>query len=130
MASKDEYIISFEELKMQLPKLKEASSQEVQRLRPLFIDEEELQDFNERQSQYKVERRELNGYKGNCFLGIDAGSTTTKATLIDEEGALLYSYYGSNEGNPLTLVRKILKQIYTILPREVIIRKFSSDRLW
>jgi len=122
MASKDEYTISFEELKMQLPKLKEASAQEVQRLRPLFIDEEELKAFNERQSQYKVERRDLNGYKGNCFLGIDAGSTTTKATLIDDGGALLYSYYGSNEGNPLTLVRKILKQIYTILPSDVIIR--------
>ena len=86
--------------------------------------------FNKRQSQYKVARRELVGYSGNCFLGIDAGSTTTKATLIDEEGALLYSYYGSNEGNPLTLVRKILKQIYTILPSGCNYSKFSSNRLW
>ncbi|MBZ9688703.1 2-hydroxyacyl-CoA dehydratase [Clostridium estertheticum] len=122
MASKDEYTISFEELKTQLPKLKEASVQEVQRLRPLFLDEEELEVFNKRQSQYKVARRELAGYQGDCFLGIDAGSTTTKATLIDEDGALLYSYYGSNEGNPLTLVRKILKNIYDILPKDVIIR--------
>ncbi|GCD11093.1 2-hydroxyacyl-CoA dehydratase [Clostridium tagluense] len=122
MASKDEYPISFEELNMQLPKLREASGQEVQRLRPLFSDEEELRVFNKRQSQYKVARKELKNYKGDCFLGIDAGSTTTKATLIDEDGALLYSYYGSNEGNPLTLVRKILKDIYTILPKDVIIR--------
>ena len=121
MASKNESIISFEELKGQLPMLKDVSSHEVQRLRPLFLDEEELQVFNERQSEYKVARRELTDYKGNCFLGIDAGSTTTKVTLIDEEGALLYSYYGSNEGNPLTLVRKILKHIYTILPKEAII---------
>jgi len=122
MASKKEHIISFEQLKQQLPKLKEVSGQEVQRLRPLFLDEEELQVFNKRQNQYKVARKELKDYKGNCFLGIDAGSTTTKATLIDEEGALLYSHYGSNEGNPLTLVRKILKHIYTILPIGAIIR--------
>ena len=122
MSSKSEGLISFEELKNKLPKLKEVSSLEVQRLRPLFIDEEELQIFNKRQSKYKVARKVLEHYKGNCFLGIDAGSTTTKATLIDEEGSLLYSYYGSNEGNPLTLVRKILKHIYTILPKEAIIR--------
>ena len=121
MASKSEDVMSFEKLKEQLPKLKEVSSPEVQRLRPLFLDEEELQVFNNRQNQYKVARRELTGYQGNCFLGIDAGSTTTKVTLIDEEGALLYSYYGSNEGNPLALVRKILKHIYTILPKEAII---------
>ena len=121
MSSKDEGIISFEELKKQLPKLKEASSQEVRRLKPLFIDDAELQVFNKRQSEYKAARRELGDYTGKCFLGIDAGSTTTKVTLIDEEGAILYSYYGSNEGNPLNVVRKILKHIYTILPSEVII---------
>ena len=121
MASKDESIISFEELKGQLPKLKEVSSHEVHRLRPLFLDEEELQRFNKRQSEYKVARKELKGYQGKCFLGIDAGSTTTKVTLIDEEGSLLYSYYGSNEGSPLDLVRKILKHIYDILPKGAII---------
>lgn len=121
MSSKDSEVISFEELKEQLPKLKEVSSHEVQRLRPLFLNEEELEVFNKRQGEYKVERRELENYKGNCFLGIDAGSTTTKVTLIDEKGALLYSYYGSNEGNPLILVRKILKHIYTILPKEATI---------
>jgi len=121
MASKDQDIVSFEELKNQLPKLKEASKLEVRRFRPLFSDDEELQAFNKRQSQYKATRRELAGFTGNCFLGIDAGSTTTKVTLIDEDGALLYSYYGSNEGNPLTLVRRILKHIYAILPEGVAI---------
>ncbi|MGH4118559.1 acyl-CoA dehydratase activase-related protein [Clostridium sp.] len=121
MASKDEATISFEYLNAQLPKLKEATSHEIQRLRPLFLDQEELDVFNERQSQYKVARRELSSYSGNCFLGIDAGSTTTKVTLIDDEGALLYSYYGGNEGNPLEQVRKILKELYTILPKDAII---------
>src|SRR5659263_649416 len=69
----------------------------------------------------KAKRREISSYTGNCYLGIDAGSTTTKVTLIDEEGALLFSHYGSNEGNPLTLVRKVLKHIYSILPKGVTI---------
>jgi predicted CoA-substrate-specific enzyme activase len=118
MASEGEEVISFEKLNAQLPKLKEVSSHEIQRLQPLFSNQEELQRFNERQSKYKVARRELSSYKGNCFLGIDAGSTTTKVTLVDDEGALLYSYYGGNEGNPLNVVIKILKQLYAILPKE------------
>ncbi|WP_291637408.1 acyl-CoA dehydratase activase-related protein, partial [Clostridium sp.] len=121
MSSKDEDIMSFKELKDQLPKLKEVSSLDVQRLRPLFSNDAELQAFNKRQSEYKVARRELASYTGNCFLGIDAGSTTTKVTLIGDEGTVLYSYYGSNEGNPLMVVRKILKHIYTILPSGAII---------
>ena len=121
MSSKENSIISFEDLKNLLPKLMEATSNDVRRFSPLFADDNELQAFNERQGKYKAKRRELEGYTGNCYLGIDAGSTTTKVTLIDEEGAILYSYYGSNEGNPLTLVRKILKNIYSILPKEVTI---------
>ncbi|MBU3181490.1 2-hydroxyacyl-CoA dehydratase [Clostridium psychrophilum] len=121
MSSKDNSVISFEELKNQLPKLKHVSSHDVRRFRPLFADEQELKAFNERQGKYKAKRRELEGYTGNCYMGIDAGSTTTKATLIDEEGALLYSCYGSNEGNPLNSVRKILKKVYSILPKGVTI---------
>ena len=50
------------------------------------------------------------------FIGIDAGSTTTKLVLIDNEGTLLYSLYGSNEGNPLQSVIKMLKELYAELP--------------
>ena len=64
----------------------------------------------------KVKRRELESYEGNCYLGIDAGSTTTKAVLISDSGELLYSFYGSNEGSPLQISVKILKQIYGMLP--------------
>ncbi|MBU3215964.1 2-hydroxyacyl-CoA dehydratase [Clostridium estertheticum] len=122
MSSKDNSTISFEHLKNQLPKLMEATSNDVRRFRPLFADDNELQVFNERQSKYKAKRRELEGYTGNCYLGIDAGSTTTKVTLIDEEGAILHSFYGSNEGNPLTSVRKALKHIYSIIPKGVTIK--------
>ncbi|MDF2524699.1 MAG: CoA-substrate-specific enzyme activase, partial [Clostridiales bacterium] len=58
---------------------------------------------------------------GKCFLGIDAGSTTTKAVLIDEEGSLLYSFYGSNEGSPIKSSVRILKELYGLMPKEAVI---------
>ena len=46
-------------------------------------------------------KKDFSTYEGNCFLGIDAGSTTTKAALVGEDGSLLYSFYSSNNGSPL-----------------------------
>jgi len=108
--------MTFKELHDKLPSIIFASSTEVQRLRPLFKDENELNEFVKNHSVYTVNKKELSKYTGKCYLGIDAGSTTTKAALIDEDGALLYSYYGSNEGNPLKLVIKILKDLYINIP--------------
>lgn len=88
-------------------------------LRPLFENEEELNLFRERHNKNKVEKRELDTYEGGVFLGIDAGSTTTKVALIDEGGALLYSYYGSNKGNPLEIVLTVVKDIYSKLSPKV-----------
>ncbi len=116
LASREEKVVTVEALYKKLPKLKDATNYEVNRLRPLFLNEEELDTFRERHSKYKVNRRELSSYEGNCFLGIDAGSTTTKAALIGEDGALLYSYYGSNQGNPLALTIEIIKDIYDKMP--------------
>ena len=59
----------------------------------------------------KLKKGYLKTYKGDCFLGIDAGSTTTKLVLIDRDGNLLYSLYGSNEGNPLNSVMNMLRKI-------------------
>ena len=67
-------------------------------------------------------RADLKTFEGDCFVGIDAGSTTTKLTLIDNEGRLLYSLYGSNEGNPLQSVIKMLKTLYSVLPKKAVIR--------
>ncbi|MBC8060776.1 MAG: 2-hydroxyacyl-CoA dehydratase [Clostridiaceae bacterium] len=121
LASKEEPNINFEELKNRLVNMKQSVSHEVDRLRPLFENNDELLEFNERHSLSKAKRNELSTYKGRCYLGIDAGSTTTKAALIDEEGALLYSYYGSNQGSPLKQCTKILKELYSLLPQEAII---------
>jgi activator of 2-hydroxyglutaryl-CoA dehydratase len=60
---------------------------------------------------------ELAGYEGKCFLGLDVGSTTTKAALIDDKGAILHSYYGSNEGNPSSLCAKRCLGCTTCCPR-------------
>jgi predicted CoA-substrate-specific enzyme activase len=105
-----------------IPELQDSVSNEIQRLKPLFENEEELKAFITRHDKQKVKRLSLDEYVGNCYLGIDAGSTTTKVVLISEEGELLYSFYGSNEGNPLSQVRKILKDIYLKLPKEANIR--------
>ncbi len=67
-------------------------------------------------------KNDLKTYVGDAFLGIDAGSTTTKLVLIDKEGALLYSLYDNNKGNPLKSVISMLKKLYKVLPENVIIR--------
>lgn len=85
-------------------------------LKPLFADEAELNAFHERHNRQKVLRGELLNHQGPCFLGIDAGSTTTKAVLIDEECRLLWSWYGSNQGNPVKSSLAILKDLYKQIP--------------
>ncbi|MDP4144300.1 MAG: acyl-CoA dehydratase activase-related protein [Bacillota bacterium] len=117
LSSKKESYISFVELKERLEALKDSSSHEVQRLRPLFNNEDEFNSFRGRHTKNVVKRVTLETYNGNCFLGIDAGSTTTKVALLSEHGELLYSFYGSNEGSPLKLIVKILKEIYSKLPK-------------
>jgi predicted CoA-substrate-specific enzyme activase len=114
--------IPIKKLINKIPELQDSVSNEIQRLKPLFENEEELKAFIVRHDKQKVKRVSLDEYAGNCYLGIDAGSTTTKVVLISEEGELLYSFYGSNEGNPLSQVRKILKDIYSKLPKEANIR--------
>lgn len=97
-------------------------NQEIVRLRPLFLDKEELDDFYHRHSLHQINTRDLATFSGDCYLGIDAGSTTTKAALIDENGALLYSYYSNNSGSPLNSGINILQDLYNKMPDTAIIR--------
>lgn len=122
IASKEGEDMPFAAIMERLPALKEASANEVQRLRPLFIDDEELKEFTKRHETYRAKKRSLNTFEGNCFLGIDAGSTTTKAVLIDEKGDILYSSYGSNGGSPLKSSIKILKEMYSLMPEKAKIK--------
>lgn len=85
-------------------------------LKPLFENEAELAAFRERHSKAKVGKKPLSEAKGNLYLGIDAGSTTSKAVLMDEEKNIVYSHYEGNQGEPLDLCVKILSEIYELLP--------------
>ena len=89
---------------------------EVHRMEPLFSSDEEYQEFTNRQSQYNVATADLETYEGDCFLGIDAGSTTTKAALVGEDGSLLYSFYSNNNGSPLKTSIRAVQEIYEKLP--------------
>ncbi|MFW5647799.1 MAG: acyl-CoA dehydratase activase-related protein, partial [Candidatus Alkaliphilus sp. MAG34] len=109
--------MSFRELAKRVNSLEKEVSHEVGILRPLFINEEELEEFKNRHKGHDVKRGELKEYKGKCYLGIDAGSTTTKLALIGEDNSLLYSYYGSNRGNPFKSTTNALKDLYNKLPR-------------
>lgn len=103
-----------EDLLDKINSLNNISSRNNESLRPLFIDNE-YEEFKNRHSKTVVNTIDVNDFTGNCFLGIDAGSTTTKAALIDENGNVIYTYYGSNQGNPLKSTINILKDIYTTI---------------
>ena len=89
---------------------------EVARMEPLFACQEDYDDFIARQNSYNVVTDDLSTYEGNCYLGIDAGSTTTKAALVGEDGALLYSFYSNNNGSPLKTTIRAMKEIYSLMP--------------
>ncbi len=100
---------------------------EVHRMEPLFKDEEEYEEFQKSHSVHTVKKGNLKEYQGNCFLGIDAGSTTTKVALVGEDGSLLYSFYSNNNGSPLKTAIKSIKEIYERLPENVrIVRSCST----
>ncbi|HFD2050203.1 acyl-CoA dehydratase activase-related protein [Clostridium perfringens] len=86
---------------------------------PLFNSEEEYNEFKERHQKAKVKVSDINNYTGDAYIGIDAGSTTTKVVLIDKEDNILYEYYGSNKGNPIEVVKKELKHIYNICRKKI-----------
>ena len=91
---------------------------EVARLDPLFKDEAEYDAFCARHGGHHVKSADLASYEGNCYLGIDAGSTTTKVALIGEDGSLLYSFYSNNNGSPLSTAIRAIKDIYSKLPEK------------
>ena len=92
-------------------------------LLPLFKDEEEYLEFLNRHSSNRAKRGEISTYRGNVFIGIDAGSTTTKLAVIGEDKELLYSSYNNNEGSPLNKTIDILKDLYKKLNKNITIAK-------
>lgn len=119
--SQKTYVHDFSVLMERADKLKGVFVKEVGRLDALFADDAAYTDFTVRHSLAKADRFPLEDHEGPCFLGIDSGSTTSKLVLIDEKKNILYSYYGSNKGEPLTLIVSILKELYAILPEKAYI---------
>ena len=124
---------SKEDISVSLNEMKERLSAgikmdfEVERMEPLFSSREEYVGFNDRHAKAHVETGDLATYKGNCFLGIDAGSTTTKIALVSEDGKLLHSFYSNNNGSPLKTAIDAIKDIYYKLPKEAhIVRSCST----
>ena len=89
---------------------------------PLFSSQEEYDAFSARHQAMTVPTVDLSTYTGPAYLGIDAGSTTTKMVLIDPDGNILYSYYHSNQGNPVRIVLPQLREIYAQCGNRVTIR--------
>ncbi len=92
---------------------------EVDRMEPLFASESDFHAFIQRHNKHQVPVKDLKSYQGNAFLGIDAGSTTTKAALVGDDGTLLYSFYHNNDGDPLGTTINAIKDIYGQLPEGV-----------
>jgi predicted CoA-substrate-specific enzyme activase len=99
---------------------------ELKRLEPLFADDADYAEFCERHSKAVVGKGNIKEYSGNCFLGIDAGSTTTKLALISESGDLLYSYYANNKGNPIQTAKHAVAEIKKVLPSDARIARSCS----
>ena len=91
---------------------------EVKRMEPLFTDEADYEDFKTRHASHDVKKGDLATYEGNCYLGIDAGSTTTKVALVSEDGSLLYRFYSNNNGSPLATAIRAMQEIHDQLPEK------------
>ncbi|MGN0665570.1 MAG: acyl-CoA dehydratase activase [Huintestinicola sp.] len=90
--------------------------------RRLFESQAEYDEFVERHSKFDLKFEDINTYEGEAFLGIDAGSTTTKLVLITPDGKLLYKHYQSNKGQPLAVITEQLKKIYALAGERIVIR--------
>ena len=99
---------------------------EIKRLEPLFKDDKEYEDFTYRHSLSVVEKGDLSSYEGDVFLGIDAGSTTTKFACISKDGKLLYSFYDNNNGSTIDTAKRAIKNLKDILPATATIKASCS----
>ena len=97
-------------------------SSPVDTMDPLFTTPAEYEAFLRRHQAMTVPTVDIATYSGPAYLGIDAGSTTTKMVLIDPEGNILYSFYHSNQGNPVSIVLPQLREIYAQCGDRVTIR--------
>ncbi|NLC96420.1 MAG: 2-hydroxyglutaryl-CoA dehydratase [Erysipelotrichaceae bacterium] len=93
---------------------------------PLFNNNDEYDEFEKRHDNEKVDSADINTYKGNAYLGIDAGSTTIKSVLIDTKGKVLLESYKPNSGNPIPIIKEFLQNLYSNYPNIKIVGSAST----
>ncbi|MDA3846814.1 MAG: acyl-CoA dehydratase activase-related protein [Vallitaleaceae bacterium] len=101
---------------------KDSASGDVKSFEPLFENHEAYDAFIERHSKHDVPRADISSYVGDAYLGIDAGSTTTKMVLLDEDNNILFEFYDSNKGNPLDIITTQLGNLYNLTQDRIRIR--------
>ena len=84
---------------------------------PLFKDKKEYEEFVSRHSRANVKGKSMQDYKGDAYIGIDAGSTTVKGVVLSDNKELLFSKYLSNSGNPVPIIKEFLEEVYSIAPK-------------
>ncbi len=95
-------------------------------IEPLFRDEKEYDDFIKDHAKDHVDSLPLAGYEGPLYLGVDSGSTTLKAVLIDKDCNIRYTHYVSNQGDPIALLKDMLLDIYSQMSQGAYIAGSSS----
>ena len=116
MAHESTKLATFPQLIAAIDALGDTQGSEVARLDPLFATQEDYQEFKQRHDQEVVPRGDLERYRGCVFIGLDAGSTTMKAALVGEDGQLLYTWYGNNNGDILGTAKTIMADFYAHIP--------------
>jgi len=112
-ASKQEKSFTYDELCSKIESA-QSSACSIQTLEPLFATKDEYIEFSDRHKKASVEFKDICSYSGKAYLGIDCGSTTTKLCLVDQDLNILYSFYDSNKGEPVEVVRQQLLHIFSI----------------
>ena len=126
LAADDQRSVQLTELQQRLEKGVEMAF-ELKRLDPLFASRSDYDTFRTRHDSAVVAKADLESYQGDCFLGIDAGSTTTKMALIGSEGQLLHSFYANNQGNPIKTAMNAMAQLQARMPEGArIVRSCST----
>lgn len=113
-AGDEQTTFTYEEL---LDKMQAMANKKVETagLPPLFESDEDYLEFKKRHTSARVDRQDIHTYQGKAYLGIDAGSTTTKLVLIDEDCNILYDSYTNNQGNPVDVISRELLKIYELM---------------
>lgn len=107
--------VAVDDLYARLGETREVHVDEDALLEPLFKDEEELLAFRKRHDGHDLPRRAIENYRGPVYVGIDAGSTTTKMVALSKDKEVLYEAYGPNSGSPLDKVKEYLLELYDLL---------------